>query len=103
MISPVNIAGGSPPTVVLEVDHIVPIAGGGADDVINLRTSYWECNHGKADKPLNEILTGEDPHDRAILLLERERQLKEYNAALAIEHTRREVEAIELWRYWLLE
>lgn len=88
------------PDVVLEADHIVPVCDNGTDDVINLRTSCWECNHGKAGKPLNEIVTGEDPHDRAILLLERERQLREYNEVLAQELVRRETAAWDLVRYW---
>lgn len=91
------------PAVVLEVDHIVPRREGGADDVVNLRTSCWECNHGKADKPLNEIVTGEDPHDRAVLLLERERQLREYNAVVARDRARRETEGRDLVRYWNTE
>lgn len=91
------------PEIVLEVDHIVPVAGGGVDDVINLRTSCWECNRGKSDKPLSEILTGEDPHDRAVLLLEKERQLKEYNAVLAADHERRDKDGWELVRYWKSE
>jgi len=91
------------PDVVLEVDHIVPQCEGGGDDSINLRTACWDCNRGKAGTPLNELLTGEDPHDKAIALLERERQVREYNAVLAADHDRREAEAWELWRYWLLE
>lgn len=88
------------PDVVLEVDHIVPVAGGGSDDQINLLTSCWGCNRGKSDVPLNQIVTGEDPHDRAILLLERERQLKEYNEVLSQAHFRREMEGWELVSYW---
>lgn len=91
------------PDVVLEVDHIVARANGGSDDPINLRTSCWECNRGKGAVSLEEIATGEDPHDRAILLLERERQLREYNAVVATERDRRELDAWELWRYWQLE
>jgi hypothetical protein len=91
------------PEVVLEIDHIVPRAAGGTDDQINLRTSCWDCNRGKSDKPLNEIVTGEDPHDRAILLLEKERQLSEYNAVLASERARREAETWELVAYWHTE
>ncbi len=36
--------------VALEVDHIVPVAKGGADEMENLRTLCWECNRGKRDK-----------------------------------------------------
>jgi len=91
------------PEVVLEADHIVPIAAGGPDDVINLTTSCWECNRGKSSVPLGQIVTGEDPHDRAIVMLERERQLAEYNRVLAVEHERRESETWSLVRYWKIE
>lgn len=91
------------PDVVLQCDHIVPVSAGGQDDIVNLITACWECNSGKSDKPLNEILTGEDPHDRAILLLEKERQLKEYNAVLARQYAEREQAAWELVRYWKTE
>lgn len=66
------------PEVVLELDHIIPVSKGGTDDPINLTTSCFACNSGKSDKNLSELITGEDPHDKAIELLERERQLAEY-------------------------
>jgi hypothetical protein len=96
------------PEVVLEVDHIVPVCEGGTDDPINLTTSCWDCNRGKAGVPLAEVITGEDPHDRAVLLLERERQLREYNEVLAIVSERKHAafdRLLELWtegtqRYW---
>ena len=71
--------GGKSPKVILEVDHIIPISKGGDDDSINLATSCFECNRGKGARNLSEIITGEDPHDKAIELAERERQLREYN------------------------
>jgi HNH endonuclease len=92
--------GRTSPEVVLEVDHIVPVCEGGTSDVINLATACWECNHGKSGVPLSQTLTGEDPHDRAIMILERERQLREYNAVLAESRERREEDAWELIRYW---
>jgi hypothetical protein len=88
------------PEVVLEADHIVPQCDGGSDDVINGRTSCWECNHGKAGVPLAELVTGEDPHDRSILLLERERQLREYNAVLEHIREQRDIDVWELWGHW---
>lgn len=91
------------PDVVLEVDHIVPRCNGGLDDPINLRTSCWDCNHGKAGVPLESVVTGEDPHDRAVLILEQERTLAEYNQVVARERARRDAEAWELWRYWRSE
>jgi HNH endonuclease len=88
------------PGIVLEIDHIVPLCDGGTDDPINLIASCWDCNHGKAGVPLQEVLTGEDPHDRAVMLLERQRQLEEYNNVLAAEHERRSDDCWELIRYW---
>lgn len=70
------------PEVVLEVDHIIPVAEGGSDDEMNLATSCWDCNRGKSAVPLTALMTGSDPHDRAIELLERERQLREYEEVL---------------------
>lgn len=92
--------GRTSPAVVLEVDHIVPICEGGSDDPINLAASCWECNHGKSGVPLSEAMTGEDPHDKAIAILDRERQLREYNAVLAEARERRLVDAWQLVSYW---
>lgn len=91
------------PDVVLEVDHVVPVCDGGDDDEMNLVTACWECNRGKAGVPLTHVLTGEDPHDKAIELLERERQLQEYNLVLERERRYRENTAWELVKYWLDE
>lgn len=91
------------PDVILEVDHIVPVCEGGTDDPINLRTSCYECNRGKSGVPLANVLTAEDPHDKAILLLEKKRQLEEYNALVARDREWRDAEAWELWRYWQTE
>lgn len=48
--------GSTPPTVVLEIDHIVPVADGGTNDQENLATSCFECNRGKRDNPLSATL-----------------------------------------------
>jgi len=91
------------PEVILEVDHIVPVAEGGSDDAINLATSCWACNSGKSSVPLNQVMTGEDPHDRAIELLERDRQLREYNFVLDTILKKREADANALLDFWLEE
>lgn len=46
--------GHHPPDVLLEVDHIVPRAAGGSDDMANLITACADCNRGKADRLLDE-------------------------------------------------
>ena len=40
--------GKSPPNVLLEVDHVIPRAAGGSDDIENLTTSCQDCNRGKS-------------------------------------------------------
>jgi hypothetical protein len=88
------------PEVILEVDHVVPVCEGGDDDPINLVTACWECNSGKSGNPLAAVITAEDPHDRAILIIERERQLREYNHVLEQARLRKEAEGQELVDYW---
>ena len=88
------------PEVILEVDHIVARADGGSDDPMNLATSCWACNSGKSSVPLNQIITGEDPHDKAMELLERERQLREYSHVLNESRMRREADATNITIYW---
>lgn len=46
--------GQHPPDVLLEVDHIIPVAAGGSDEPTNLVTACWDCNRGKADRLLDE-------------------------------------------------
>ena len=47
--------GAHPPTVVLEVDHVIALANGGMDDEENLLTACFDCNRGKAAKPLSVV------------------------------------------------
>lgn len=44
--------GRTPPTVVLNVDHIEAVVSGGNNDPSNLTTSCFDCNAGKSDIPL---------------------------------------------------
>ena len=37
-------------SVMLEVDHVVPVAGGGSNDLSNLQTLCRKCNQGKKDR-----------------------------------------------------
>jgi hypothetical protein len=46
--------GASAPEVILNVDHIKPVADGGTNDITNLITSCIECNAGKSDKKLDD-------------------------------------------------
>lgn len=42
------------PEVILEVDHIIPVAEGGEDEVFNLITSCRDCNRGKGARQLDD-------------------------------------------------
>jgi len=88
------------PNVVLEIDHVIPKSEGGSDDLENLVTSCWECNRGKGKTLIGEIQDGSSPHDRAVMLLELERQLQEYNAVKARVRERENRDIEILLRYW---
>lgn len=42
------------PDVILEVDHILPVAEGGTNDILNLITSCRDCNRGKGKRKLSD-------------------------------------------------
>lgn len=46
--------GAQSPDVVLHVDHINPVAGGGDNDILNLVTSCEPCNNGKGARTLDD-------------------------------------------------
>ena len=46
--------GRSAPDVILEVDHINPVANGGDNDITNLITSCKDCNRGKGARKLTD-------------------------------------------------
>lgn len=46
--------GRTPPDVVLQVDHIRPVADGGDNDPMNLVTACSDCNAGKSAKLLDK-------------------------------------------------
>lgn len=93
--------GRRPPTVTLEVDHIIPLAEGGTHDPENLATSCWDCNRGKGAVPLHaEPPAIPNLEERAELVRERERQLRAYHAAKAEERDRREADFQQVWEHW---
>lgn len=47
--------GAKAPDAILQVDHIVPVAAGGLDDVWNLTTACRDCNLGKSATPLSDL------------------------------------------------
>lgn len=61
--------GRSAPDVILECDHIIPVASGGTDDLFNLVTACRDCNRGKGRRELS---------DKTVLSLQRE-QMEDLN------------------------
>lgn len=88
------------PVVVLEVDHVVPRAKGGTDDFENLVTSCFECNRGKRDGLLDDRAPVPDMHEQAVIMLERELQLKEYNTVKERVRQREDQDINALLDYW---
>ena len=78
--------GKSAPDVVLEVDHIIPVAKGGDNDLSNLITACFDCNRGKRDKKLT---------DKQSIKLQKE-ELDKLNTK------REQLEMIAKWRKELL-
>ena len=72
--------GRTPPVVILEVDHIIPVDNMGTNDEGNLLTACFDCNRGKAASPLQQVpqAIAEQIQDRR----DRAAQVKEYNAFL---------------------
>jgi len=64
------------PDVILEIDHILPRAEDGADDIINLVTSCWECNSGKGPRTLSDDTVIEKQRQQLERLQERREQLE---------------------------
>ncbi len=68
--------GRTPPAVVLECDHIIPVSDGGQSILSNLLTACFDCNRGKSNVPLNHI--PKSLADGMAETAEREEQLKYY-------------------------
>jgi len=85
--------GAHPPTAILHVDHIVPVAKGGGNESDNLITSCDRCNLGKAAVSLSSV--PKSLADKAAEVAEREEQIKGYNAVFQARRNRIDEEA---WR-----
>lgn len=79
--------GRRPPTVVLEVDHITPVAGGGTNDIDNLTTACWDCNHGKGCTDLGDKVKPRVALEHSDELRERALQAQAYAEALQEQRT----------------
>jgi hypothetical protein len=90
--------GQSPPAVILECDHIHPVAEGGEDDIDNLATACFDCNRGKSDRLLSAI--PEPMAAKAARMQEAAEQLEAYSALLMSKRQAREDAIDRLGDYW---
>jgi hypothetical protein len=68
--------GACAPDVLLVVDHIVPVASGGKNNVLNLLTACEPCNAGKGARELGDHSVLEKQRDQLQQLSERREQLE---------------------------
>lgn len=68
--------GSSAPDVLLQVDHIIPVAKNGTNNLLNLITACFDCNNGKRDKLLNDHTVITKQKEQAEQLQERKEQFK---------------------------
>jgi len=88
--------GRRPPTVILEVDHIIPKSKGGTDDISNLITSCRDCNRGKSS-----IIPIEKLREIKRLEKERQRQREAYNRFIQQQRKELERDVKELLALWV--
>jgi hypothetical protein len=68
--------GAKAPEVVLQCDHIKPVAEGGTNDILNLITSCAGCNGGKGAVPLSSSAAMDKQRDALACLEERRQQIE---------------------------
>jgi len=86
--------GSHPPKVILEVDHIEPVALGGTNDDGNLITACFDCNRGKAARDLQ--VAPESLAERGARIAEVEEQLAGYREIVRQAEARKEADAWEV-------
>jgi hypothetical protein len=78
--------GAHPPSVILHVDHINPVALGGKNDPDNLITACEPCNLGKAARSLADV--PKSLKQKAAETAEREEQIRGYQAVMDAKRSR---------------
>lgn len=79
--------GESAPSVVLVLDHITPVAGGGGNEITNLITSCFACNAGKGARVLSD----------ASVIIRQKKQLDD------LQERREQIQMMADWHKALLE
>jgi len=89
------------PDAILEIDHVIPSAAGGGDEIENLVTACYECNRGKGPRLITDAPTEINLHEQTIAIAEREIQLAEYNQWRARQRIREDESINRLEKYWV--
>lgn len=90
--------GRCPPSVVLEVDHILAVSCGGDNSALNLATACFDCNRGKSNWKIRV------PKDALSIAREKERQdqTRIYNEFLKQKTAEQNRQILALSRIWYL-
>jgi len=89
--------GAKAPDVILHVDHIVPVAEGGDNDMLNLVTACRDCNLGKGKRMLSDDAVVSAKRNQLDELAERREQIQmmyEWELSL-IDSENDEIDAVE--------
>lgn len=92
--------GKTPPTVVLEIDHIHPVSKGGENGLDNLITACFDCNRGKGANNLTTI--PQTVAEKAAIIAEREAQLKAMKRVMTAKRRRETNEVREVEKAYQL-
>ncbi|MEO6670791.1 MAG: HNH endonuclease [Ferruginibacter sp.] len=68
--------GATAPDVLLQIDHIDPVAAGGTNNILNLITACFDCNNGKSAKKLDDHTVVQKQRDQLEMLQERREQIE---------------------------
>lgn len=84
-----------PPTVVLELDHIIAVASSGTDQIDNLTTACFDCNRGKGAGDLT--VAPLSVAEKAEMMVEKRDQLRALERLLKQERRRveKDVDRVE--------
>lgn len=86
--------GAHPPSVILHVDHIMPVSKGGANHIDNYITSCEPCNLGKSANLLTDV--PQSLKDKAAAVAERELQIAGYEKIMRAKRLRIDDESQEV-------
>lgn len=92
--------GAAAPDVLLEIDHIKPVAEGGESDILNLVTACKNCNHGKGKHPLSDQATLKRQQAQLEELNERRQQLEMMIRWQEELHATKDASFERLAQYW---